>query len=230
MYLDRHDSREDLSTRINRRHDPVGGFDVLLKRFRVASILGDESLDGESRGEWIFDSRHYRGGLRDARIERCKFFFSLHCRSSRRKDIVAGKGRIFTRFPPLYLSLLDPCAGSARLDVRTIRGNLWRWIQPARFLRVEAINFARSCSNIDFLPFLSEREINSLGADTLCPIMIGRRNNVAECNCGSASAILWPGCIGPVVQKNCDTRLSVRTRSSLINRRAVRDAGSNPRY
>jgi len=51
MYLDRHDFREDLSTKIYRRHDPIGGPRRSLKRFRDASIPRDESLDGESRGE-----------------------------------------------------------------------------------------------------------------------------------------------------------------------------------
>lgn len=113
MYLDRHDSREDLSTKINRRHDPVSGFDVLLKRFRVASIFRDESSDGESRDDtfpgWMnfrlasLSRRFKKRALRDVN------FFSLHSRSSKRKDIVAAKGRIFTRFP-LYISLSSTLA------------------------------------------------------------------------------------------------------------------------
>lgn len=203
MYLDRHDSREDLPTKIYRRHDPVGGPRRSLKRFQDASIPRDESLSMGNPGVNEFSTRlsHHDRRYARARVLRNANFSPLNDPDARaplrlwflEKDIVAAR-RVGSPRVPLYLrATLAECTKAVQLNPYPayLAWEFLPCIQRPRLLppwRTNSARFYRARTLISPLSSRDfERKMNSLPTPR---IIIMPVQYVAECNCGSTSAIL----------------------------------------
>jgi len=220
MYLDRHDSREDLSTKIYRRHDPVGGPRCSLKRFRDASIPSEMNLLMGNPGVNEFSTRlsSWSKGTRSkrVRVRKCKFLccWMIQTYARRRgrgsdssRTSLQRRGSESSRVP--LLSPRDP--SRMHQAVQPVPTYLaWEFlacIQRETFtsLANDSARLYHARTLISPLPSRnSERKMNSLAVPTSADSSSDNNQPaqyVAECNCGSVSAILWPGCIALTVER-----------------------------